>query len=151
MYTPLGLKIKPAELYDEIKNVAKARFGHDLPEDPKKLNCLSTPVNKLALLKEICQKIGIQLELDSKRTLQLSNNLSEVLANLNAELTEDVKDQSKKKKKETTPLLTEADLLNSYKHLPFNVRMVSKMYATFKHMRDTSIDARQFLFNGSQA
>jgi hypothetical protein len=29
--------------------------------------------------------------------------------------------------------------------------MVSKMFPTFKHMKDTSIDARQFFINGNQA
>ena len=54
-----GLTLKPSEIYDEIKKIAKARFSHDLPEDSKKLTCLSNPSNKFALLREICIKIGI--------------------------------------------------------------------------------------------
>jgi hypothetical protein len=54
-----GLTLKPSEIYTEIKGVAKARFSHDLPDDSKKLTCLSNPLNKFALLREICLKVGI--------------------------------------------------------------------------------------------
>lgn len=64
LYLPRGLTLKPSEIYAEIREVAKARFGHDLPEDPKKIICLSSPLNKLAFLREICLKVGIQLEFD---------------------------------------------------------------------------------------
>ena len=79
LYMPNGLKLKPLEIYDEIKQVAKARFGHELPDEMRKLHCLSSPLTKLALLREICLKLGIQIDFDAKRVIPLSNNLTEIL------------------------------------------------------------------------
>lgn len=59
LYEPKGLSLKPSEIYAEVRAIAKARFSHDLPEDPKKLICLASPLNKLAFLREICQKVGV--------------------------------------------------------------------------------------------
>lgn len=78
LYTPKGVTIRPSEIYDEIKQIAKSRFGHGLPEDPRKLKCMSTPINKVALLREVCMLVGIQLDFDTKKHLLLSNNMSEV-------------------------------------------------------------------------
>ena len=47
--------------------------------------------------------------------------------------------------------MTEADLLADYKFLPFHSRNIKKMFATMKHMRDSSIDAKAMFINGSQA
>jgi hypothetical protein len=80
LYTPKGLTLKPSEIYAEVRAIAKARFSYDLPEDSKKLICLASPLNKIALLREICQKVGIQMEFDHRRPIALSNNLSEILA-----------------------------------------------------------------------
>ena len=38
---PSALRMTPAELYQQIKDIALGRFGHKLPEQ-KKLQCLST-------------------------------------------------------------------------------------------------------------
>ena len=79
LYLPKGLTLKQTEIYEEIKTVAKARFNHDLPDDMRKLQCLQTPVTKISLLREICLKIGIQIDFDAKSVLPLSNNLTEIL------------------------------------------------------------------------
>lgn len=47
--------------------------------------------------------------------------------------------------------LTEADLTSNYKYLPFSIQMVAKMFPVFKHMRESSLDARQFFISGNQA
>jgi len=59
LYLPKGLTIKPSEIYNEVKLIAKARFGHELPAEPKGLKCLSSPLNKTSLLREICIQVGI--------------------------------------------------------------------------------------------
>lgn len=45
---------------DKIKKVAKARYEYDLVDD--KILSLDSEGNKLALLREICLKVGIKLK-----------------------------------------------------------------------------------------
>ena len=39
---PAALSLKPAELYQRIKEIASKRFGYTLPEKQSELKCLST-------------------------------------------------------------------------------------------------------------
>jgi hypothetical protein len=56
---PSGLSITPKSLYAEVKEIAKARFDVDLPNDQKKLLCLQSVHSKTSLLRDICKTIGV--------------------------------------------------------------------------------------------
>lgn len=47
----------PSLLFGQIKEIAEARFGYTLP-DQKKLLCLQSVMNKISLLRDLCQCLG---------------------------------------------------------------------------------------------
>ena len=51
----------------------------------------------------------------------------------------------------TTQSVTEAELLRDYKYLPFTRQMITKLFPTLKHTRESSIDSKQFFMNGNSA
>lgn len=58
---PAVLRQKPAELYEQIRNVALHRYSMVLPANQKDLLCLKKANTKLAVLRDICLKIGVKL------------------------------------------------------------------------------------------
>lgn len=58
---PAALSLKPAELYQRIREVALKRFSYELPELQTDLKCLSHPNYKLSLLRDLCIKLGIKI------------------------------------------------------------------------------------------
>jgi hypothetical protein len=53
--------LTPAQLYAQIREIAEARFNHQLPEQ-KKLGCLGSTFHKASLMRDICRAIGVQLK-----------------------------------------------------------------------------------------
>lgn len=51
-------KVTPAKIYAEIREIAQARFDHQLP-DQKKLNCLSSTLQKASLLRDLSRALGV--------------------------------------------------------------------------------------------
>ena len=78
-FRPSVLQLTPQEMYDQIKQIALARFGHQLPEQ-KKLASLQSTLSKASLLRDICQTIGVQLK---AQTYLLSNNIKQVVSHIN--------------------------------------------------------------------
>ena len=70
---PFSLKMKPSDLYERIKEVAQKRYSHNLPENQKDLGCLKDSSSKLAILRDICVKVGIKL-LQGQKEFLLENN-----------------------------------------------------------------------------
>lgn len=66
----------PAQLYAQIREIAVARFDHQLPEQ-KKLACLSSTFNKASLLRDLCRALGVQLK---AQPYMLSNNIKQIVA-----------------------------------------------------------------------
>ena len=58
---PATLRQKPAELYDQIRSVALHRYSMELPANQRDLLCLQKANTKLAVLRDICLKIGVKL------------------------------------------------------------------------------------------
>ena len=83
--TAPGLASTPKVIYEQIKTIAKVRFGHDLPEI-KKLTCLGSVAMKTSFLRDVCKAVGIQVT--SKKEFLLANNLKQVLAHHNQAIEE---------------------------------------------------------------
>jgi len=64
MTPPSSLSVTPREIYEQVKEIAKVKFGHELPSEQKKLGCLQSIPYKTALLRDICKILGVQLQLD---------------------------------------------------------------------------------------
>ena len=58
---PAVLRQKPAELYEQIRKVALHRYSMELPVNQKDLLCMKKANTKLAVLRDICLKIGVKL------------------------------------------------------------------------------------------
>lgn len=59
-------KLTPKELYEEIVNLAEKRYGYKiLPKELSELTALKSPMNKMALLRDVCKLTGVQLDLRS--------------------------------------------------------------------------------------
>jgi len=71
--------LTPAQLYTEMREIAKVRFGCDLPEQ-KKLACLASSLQKASLLRDICRSIGVQLK---AQPYTLTNNAKQVATHHN--------------------------------------------------------------------
>ena len=56
---PSFMNIQPREIYEQVKEIAKVRFGHELPSEQKKLGCLQTANTKTALLRDLCMSLGV--------------------------------------------------------------------------------------------
>ena len=83
---PHALTMRHDDIYQEIRTIAQKRFEHQLPAEIKKISCMSSPISKQAVLREICLKVGIQLECNPKKSFRLSNNMTEIISMVNAEL-----------------------------------------------------------------
>lgn len=58
---PSVLTLKPKEFYAKIRTVAKQRYSLELPEKQSDLRCLQSGVTKLAVLRDLCLKVGVKL------------------------------------------------------------------------------------------
>lgn len=134
-----ALKHTPKSIYEQIKQVAQARFNHELPE-MKKLVCLASTSNKLSLLRNLCKAIGIQINAQDK-AYQLNNNIKQVLAHHNA-LIEEANSKTKKSK---ASLLSEQDLYTDYKYLPFQANDITSMYPVVKGILMQNTDVKQVI------
>jgi len=56
---PSFISIAPREMYEQIKEIAKVKFGHELPSEQKKLGCLQTVHYKTALMRDLCKILGV--------------------------------------------------------------------------------------------
>jgi hypothetical protein len=78
---PAILKLKPSEFYEKIREVAQIRYGMELPKRQSELRCLQHANTKLALLRDLCLKVGIKLMSHANRDLVLDNDIKVVLEN----------------------------------------------------------------------
>lgn len=76
---PSVLKLKPREFYAMIRVVAKQRYSMELPERQSDLRCLQHGVTKLAVLRDLCLKVGVKLISHANREYVLDNDLKSVL------------------------------------------------------------------------
>ena len=80
---PSFYNITPREIYEQVKEIAKAKFGHELPAEQKKLSCLQTVHSKTSLMRDLCRTLGIQLVADPSRKLFLGNKIKAIVACIN--------------------------------------------------------------------
>ena len=76
---PSVLTMKPKELYEKIRKVALHRYSLELPENQQDLLCLKKANTKLAVLRDICLKVGVKLLAGGKdfsREYNLDNEVS---------------------------------------------------------------------------
>jgi len=53
--------MRPEELYGRIREIAKVRYGVEMPKRQAEVRCLQMANNKLAILRDLCLKVGIKL------------------------------------------------------------------------------------------
>ena len=96
---PAFFNLTPRDIYEQVKEIAKAKFGHELPAEQKKLGCLQSVAYKSALLRDLCRTLGIQLIADPQRKLFLGDKIKSIVACLNEQVqVEQAAAQSKKRK-----------------------------------------------------
>ena len=79
--------MKPAEIYEQIVKLAEKRYSYKkLPDTLTKLKCLSSPGNKFSVLRDLCQQIGLKLNLHSDKELVLENDSIKLRQLLSAKL-----------------------------------------------------------------
>lgn len=66
------LKMKPKEFYSRVVYMAKKRYGYELPEDLLELGCRKTEIEKLALLRDFCLKLGVKIHSRNYQLAELS-------------------------------------------------------------------------------
>ena len=76
---PAILKMKPSEFYAKIREVSNIRYGMELPQKQSELRCLQHANNKLALLRDVCLKVGIKLISHANREFILDNDVKVIL------------------------------------------------------------------------
>ena len=80
---PRFISITPRQIYDEIKEIARIKFDHVLPNEQKKLGCLSTVHYKTALMRDLCKLLGVQLVADERKKFLLGNKIKPIITYLN--------------------------------------------------------------------
>lgn len=73
---PEVLSLKPSQLYAKIRVVARQRYGFILPEKQTELRCLQHATNKLAVVRDLCLKLGVKLLSHASHDLNLDNDIS---------------------------------------------------------------------------
>lgn len=99
---PSFLNLAPRDIYEQVKEIAKGKFGHELPSEQKKLACLQTVHSKTALLRDLCKCLGIQLRVDSNKKLLLGNKIKPIVACINDTLQQECAAQAQNKRKKPT-------------------------------------------------
>ena len=75
LQVPDPFKIKPKELYEQIKSLAEKRYSYkQLPESLAKIKCLSSKNNKFSVLRDLCKSVGLKLNLHNDKQLILEND-----------------------------------------------------------------------------
>ena len=80
---PAFYSITPREIYEQVKEIARAKFGHELPAEQKKLSCLQGVSTKTSLMRDLCRVLGIQLVADSSRKMFLGNKIKAIVNCIN--------------------------------------------------------------------
>ena len=80
---PTALRTTPKDLYTEMREIAKQRFGFELPNDMKRLLCLQSINNKTSLLRDLCKSLGVKLEYNPKHEFLLGNKTKQIVAYYN--------------------------------------------------------------------
>ena len=80
---PRFISITPRQIYDEIKEIASVKFNYTLPNEQKKLGCLSTVHYKTALMRDLCKVLGVQLVADERKSFLLGNKIKPIVTYLN--------------------------------------------------------------------
>ena len=70
---PEVLRMKPSQVYEKLRIIARQRYGVTLPESQKELKCLSSQNNKLALMRDVCLKLGVKLLSTQNKEFHLEN------------------------------------------------------------------------------
>ena len=96
---PTFFSLTPREVYDQIKEIAKVKFGHELPAEQKKLGCLQKVNYKTALLRDLCKVIGIQIVFDQQKKLILGNKIKPIVNSINEQLQHEMAQSLINKKK----------------------------------------------------
>lgn len=122
---PSFLNITPREIYEQVKEIARVKFGHELPGEQKKLACLQTVHSKTALLRDLCKCLGVQLVVDQNKKLLLGNKIKPIVACINEAIQQEMTSAAQNKRKKQTQavqVLTEQQILSEYKYLPFQAK-----------------------------
>lgn len=117
--TPAVLRLKPSELYSKIRKVAQIRYGYDLPEKQTDIKSLQHPTSKLALLRDICLKLGVKI-LAANKDLSLDN-----------EQPVPAPAQPKKRQQPQRPVTVEEA---TYANLPFSANDFAELFPVVKHL-----------------
>lgn len=80
----------------------------------------------------------------------LTNNTKQVAAHHNEILLKNAQ-QNSKKKVNNVQTLTEQDIINDYKYLPFHHSDVTKMFPVLKHLHFKNSDVKNLLGQGNAA
>jgi len=83
LLSPSFISITPRQVYDEIKEIARVKFGHELPAEQKKIACLSTVNYKQAFMRDLCKVLGVQLVVDEKKRYLLGNKIKPIVSYIN--------------------------------------------------------------------
>ena len=154
---PACLSLTPAQLFEEIREIASKRFGFELPVDQVKMSCLSRSNNKTAMLRSLCIKIGIQLVAREDRDFILGNKIRQIVAYYNEKAQKEVSQQQaltgkkKKQAQQQVALLTENDILSDYKKLPFQTTDIASLFSNVKQIKRTNVDIRNMMSQANQA
>lgn len=73
---PSSLSLKPSDLYNRIRDIATKRYGYELPLSQTELKCLQHPNNKIALLRDLCIKLGIKILSHQHKDYILDNDIN---------------------------------------------------------------------------
>lgn len=120
--------LTPKELFVQIREIAKARFGFDLGQ-PEAISSLSTPLCKQSLLRDLCRCLGVQLQ---AKPYMLSNNVKHAAAFHTEQAQAKQQQVSFKNKKAQVAAVTEAEVVLSYHYLPFNHEDVLRLFPVTK-------------------
>jgi hypothetical protein len=128
---PGVLSLKPSEFYARLRIVARQRYGMELPEKQSDIRCLQQGVTKLAVLRDLCLKVGVKLIANSNREYVLDNDLKSVLAS--AMQSNSAQSGGKKKTVVSSQPVTQASDL-TYENLPFKPSDFAEVFPVIKHL-----------------
>lgn len=98
--------------------MAQIRYGYELPEKQTEIKSLQHPTSKLALLRDICLKLGVKI-LAATKDISLDN-----------EQPLPVPAQPKKRQPQRPVTVEEA----TYAHLPFSANDFAEIFPVIKHL-----------------
>ena len=134
MQEPEVLLTKPAELYAKIRIVAMQRYGMELPAKQSELRCLQHQNNKIALMRDICLKIGVKLIAHSGRDYCLENDLQVVLASRAQAQSQMLAQSQTKKRSAPSQQVVSGQSEFNYDTLPFQASDFAEVFPVVKHL-----------------